>query len=422
MEDLRALWTPAAAALADVLARSGASTRVVGGAVRDAIAGLECHDTDLCTDATPDEMLAIGERLGLRTIPTAAEVRADPGEMARGGLKHGTVPFVIEGEVVEVTTLRRDVATDGRHAEVAFVRDFREDAARRDFTFNAMSVDRRGVLHDYFGGEDDLRRGIVRFVGDAGERIREDYLRILRYFRFRGRFATGTPPDDVARREDLRVAFSAIAAGAAGLSRVSGERVWQEMSRILARPGCIDGPFMDMASTGVAQAIGLPVRLGGIDLARAAAQAGARPAVVAGLLASGGGLPEYRAATAETLAGRWRMGGEDAALLLFAGTHVGMADAPYADFLDLALAPRGRPELVSALLTGFGRSEEAALVSGPLPEFPVRGADLVEAGVPSGPGLGAILARLRAEWRDSGYSAGRDELLASVGEGPARAP
>ena len=171
--DMKHLWAPPTTALARLFAERGHDVRVVGGAVRDAVAGRPANDVDLATDATPAEMLAVGAALGLRTNPSLGEVERDPGLWEKGGLKHGTVPFVLDGETYEVTTLRLDAETDGRWARTVYVKDFRADAARRDFTFNAMSADLGGRLHDYFGGVGDLAEGRVRFVGDAAGRIRE---------------------------------------------------------------------------------------------------------------------------------------------------------------------------------------------------------------------------------------------------------
>ncbi|HJS85477.1 MAG TPA: CCA tRNA nucleotidyltransferase, partial [Acetobacteraceae bacterium] len=187
--------------------------RVVGGAVRDSLLGLPVADIDLATPASPDQVIAALTRAGVRTIPT--------------GLGHGTVTALVDGRGYEITTLRRDVATDGRHAVVAFTDDWRTDAARRDFTLNALSMDRHGAVFDYFGGIADLRAGRIRFVGDPARRIAEDYLRILRFFRFHARYARA-PPDGAAIR--------AIQAGLPGLARLSPERVWSELKRILEAP------------------------------------------------------------------------------------------------------------------------------------------------------------------------------------------
>jgi poly(A) polymerase len=188
--------------------------RYVGGAVRDTLLGLAVKDIDM---ATPLEPHAVIERLtaaGIRSVPT--------------GLAHGTVTALTAGGPVEITTLRRDVSTDGRHATVAFSQDWREDAARRDFTINALYADPRDLtVHDYFGGLDDLAARRLRFIGDAEQRIREDYLRILRYFRFQARF--GSLPADAA----AEAACSALAPGLEGLSR---ERIASELLLLLALP------------------------------------------------------------------------------------------------------------------------------------------------------------------------------------------
>src|SRR5271165_1808685 len=176
--------------------------RVVGGAVRDVLAGRAVVEVDLATPRRPDRVIEALQAAGIRAVPT--------------GLDHGTVTAVADGRGYEVTTLRRDVETDGRHAVVAFTDDWQADAARRDFTINAMSLTRTGDVFDYFGGIDDLRAGILRFVGDPATRIAEDYLRILRYFRFLARYAGG--PADPA-------ALAAIRAGLPGIARLSVERV-----------------------------------------------------------------------------------------------------------------------------------------------------------------------------------------------------
>ena len=194
--------------------------RVVGGAVRDTLAGRTVAEIDLATPRTPDQVTEALQAAGIRAVPT--------------GLDHGTVTAVADGRSFEITTLRRDVETDGRHAVVTFTDDWQADAARRDFTINAMSLTRAGEVFDYFGGVADLRAGVVRFVGDPATRIAEDYLRILRYFRFFARYGR-----DVA---DPR-ALAAIRAGVPGLPRLSVERVWSELARILsARDPRADAP------------------------------------------------------------------------------------------------------------------------------------------------------------------------------------
>jgi poly(A) polymerase len=185
--------------------------RIVGGAVRDLLAGRAVADVDVATPLSPEAVTAALKRAGLRAIPT--------------GLAHGTVTALAEGATIEITTLRRDVETDGRHAVVAFTDDFRVDAARRDFTINALSMAPDGTVFDYFGGAADLAAGLVRFVGDPAARIAEDYLRILRFFRFQARYGGGAP--DAATADALR-------SGAAHLASLSAERLWSETAKILS--------------------------------------------------------------------------------------------------------------------------------------------------------------------------------------------
>lgn len=166
--------SPDVKTLGELFSRNGFEIRVVGGAVRDVALGKSPKDIDLATDATPQEMQKMFDRAMIKHIPT--------------GIEHGTLTAVLNNEPYEITTLRADTETDGRHAEVKFVKSWEEDAKRRDLTYNAMSMDIEGNLYDYFGGMDDLQDKVSKFVGDAEQRIKEDYLRILRYFRFKADF------------------------------------------------------------------------------------------------------------------------------------------------------------------------------------------------------------------------------------------
>jgi poly(A) polymerase len=184
--------------------------RLVGGCVRDAAIGHSVHDIDIATVLLPDTVMDLARNFGLKAIPT--------------GLKHGTVTIVVDHQPFEVTTLRRDLKTDGRHAEVSFTDDWVEDAARRDFTMNAMSLSLSGELFDPFSGMSDAQSGTVRFVGDTANRIREDYLRILRYFRFQSEVGNiPMEPSILATVREHR----------AGLDQLSGERIWQEFKKTL---------------------------------------------------------------------------------------------------------------------------------------------------------------------------------------------
>lgn len=201
-------------ALVRALGAEEGSVRVVGGAVRDTLLGISVEDIDLATPLLPQEVTARAEKLGAKVVPT--------------GITHGTVTVVYRDHVYEVTTLRRDVSTDGRRATVAFSGDWREDAGRRDFTINALYADPlTGEVTDYFGGLADLEGRQVRFIGDASQRIAEDYLRILRYFRFHARFGQG--PLDAE-------AYAAVARDADRMMGLSRERIADELLKLLALP------------------------------------------------------------------------------------------------------------------------------------------------------------------------------------------
>ena len=228
------LW-PGTQAVFACLNREGFEARVVGGAVRNALLGRPVTEVDFATTAKPEDVTRLAAQAGIKTVPT--------------GIAHGTVTLIAAGVPFEVTSLRRDVETDGRHATVAFGTDWAEDARRRDFTMNALYADAQGEVHDPLGALSDLRGGRVRFVGDPAQRIREDYLRTLRFFRFSAGYAAGAfDPDGItaAIRERL------------GLLRLSRERVRTELLRILVAPRA-DEAIEVMEDTGL-----LLLLLGGI--------------------------------------------------------------------------------------------------------------------------------------------------------------
>lgn len=195
------------------LTQAGFETRFVGGCVRDALLDRPVQDIDLATTALPQEVTKILQDAGLKVVPT--------------GVDFGTVTAVLDGKGYEITTLRRDIETDGRHAKVQYTKDWREDAARRDFTFNALSRDGAGAVYDYFNGIEDARLGRVRFVGDAAARVAEDYLRLLRYFRFYAWYAHQSADEDT---------LSIVQGAAPHLQSLSRERIWKEFSKLLAAP------------------------------------------------------------------------------------------------------------------------------------------------------------------------------------------
>ena len=350
--------------------------RLVGGCVRDAIAGRAVADVDLATPSPPDEVTLALQAAGLRTVPT--------------GLDHGTVTAVSGGRGFEVTTLRRDKTTDGRHAQVAWTTDWQEDAARRDFTMNAMSMLPDGAVFDYFGGVADLHAGRVRFVGDPAARIAEDYLRILRFFRFHARYGHGDP--DPAALEALRN-------GVPGLARLSPERVWSELKRILttADPR---GALRLMAGLGVLMAV-LPYALDLAHLDRLVQADGPPdPLLRLAALVPGAGLD---------LAARLRMSvAERDRLLALAGPppEPGMDDDALRRLL--ADAPPGALPGRAWLVGNAGPTWDALrarLAALPRPVFPLEGRDALALGVPPGPAVGELLRAVRAWWLDGGCRA-----------------
>ena len=224
--------------LLDVLDRDGEEARVVGGAVRNALLGEPVVDIDVATTAVPDEVMRRAAAAGFKPVPT--------------GIDHGTVTVVVDGTPFEVTTLREDVETFGRHARVAFGRNWQHDAERRDFTMNALYAARDGTVHDYVGGLDDLTERRVRFIGDPAQRIAEDYLRILRFFRFHAAYGDGGLPDAAG--------LSACIAARAGLETLSRERVRTEMLKLLVAAHAVPA-LVSMSETGLLVAV-----LGGVPL------------------------------------------------------------------------------------------------------------------------------------------------------------
>jgi len=353
--------------------------RLVGGCVRDTLAQLPITDIDLATPDTPKAVLTVLQEAGLRAIPT--------------GIAHGTITAISGGHPFEITTLRRDETTDGRHAQVAWTADFEQDAARRDFTINAMSVDQAGLVHDYFGGQTDLAAGRVRFVGDASQRVSEDYLRILRFFRFYARYGGGEPDRD---------ALAAIEAGRAGLAVLSAERIWMELKRILAAPAPGDAVAL-MEKLAVLKSI-LPE---GTDLHRfsrlLACGAPADPFLRLAALFTGD--PDHLAdrlkfATAERERLKLLRTGpvpteadDDAALRRL------LADEPHAILLDRLWLKGGcSPEL------------RERIVATERPVFSLEGRDALAFGFAPGPHIGEALRNVRALWMEGGCTAPEDAL------------
>ncbi|MDO9429336.1 MAG: CCA tRNA nucleotidyltransferase [Methylobacterium sp.] len=384
----RLLTAPGLARVLTALSVPGEHTRLVGGCVRDALLGHPSNDIDLATTLLPEAVIARARAAGLRSIPT--------------GIAHGTVTLMAEGATFEVTTLREDIETDGRHAVVRFGRDFGLDAARRDFTINALSVDANGELHDTTGGLADLAAGRVRFIGEAATRIREDALRILRFFRFQARYGAGAPdPEGLAACIGARAALD-------GLSR---ERVRAEFLKLLLAPGAVPA-VTTLSETGL-----LGRLIGGIgDLRRFERVARPNWDETARLAA----LAVFSVDDAERLAQRLRLSkAEQNGLVAYAGALVAVKDRAEIDGFgvrSLTVVHGVRAlALASAALDGGNRVHLTAeahdllgrMVRGdvPVPVFPLTGGDLMALGIPAGPEIGRRLGRARAVWLAGGCQA-----------------
>ncbi|HVZ08568.1 CCA tRNA nucleotidyltransferase [Rhodopila sp.] len=355
--------------------------RVVGGAVRDALLGLPVADIDLATPLAPEAAAEALRAAGIKVVPT--------------GLAHGTVTAVVDRRGFEITALRRDVETDGRHAVVLFTEDWRADAMRRDFTINALSLDRDGGVYDYAGGLGDLKAGLVRFVGDPATRIREDYLRILRFFRFQSRY--GRSPPDAATREALR-------AGIPGLARLSVERVWMELRRILSAADPVDGVAL-MAELGVLPAVAPELSAAPLAALRdAGAPADPILRVAAMLDADPAGFAE-----------RLKLSNDDRDRLLRLRATPAPKPADDDAALRRLLADYRRDDLIDrSWIAGAPERLRQRLVALPQPVFPLMGKDVLALGKAPGPAVGRLLYAVRAWWLAGGAVADRSACLAEL--------
>ena len=356
--------------------------RMVGGAVRDLLAGREVADVDFAVPLPPEAVMARAKAAWLRFVPT--------------GLAHGTVTLLAAGRGFEMTSLRQDVETDGRHARVEFTANWQADAARRDFTINAMSCDQDGRIFDYFDGKADLAVGMIRFVGPARQRIAEDYLRVLRFFRFFARYGQGQADAE---------AVAAIMAARDGLSGLSPERVWSEVKKILEVPAPLASIWL-MQETSVLESI-LP---------------GAVPDRLAALLARGAPvdpLLRLAALTNEDLAKRLRLSAAQARRLAGLRTPFSLSPDDDEARLNRALADRPREILIGQSWLHGGDDAgwadlRARLEVLKVPVFPLLGRDLAAMGIPAGPEMGEVLASIRQWWWEGGCLAGKAACLARV--------
>jgi poly(A) polymerase len=410
LKDLLPLKRGPPARALEALNGDGEETRLVGGAVRDLALGEPVVDFDLTTTATTDEVIRRAREAGFKVALT--------------GVSHGTVTVIVNGRPIETTTLREDVETDGRWAKVAFGRDFAADARRRDFTINALSLSADGTVHDYVGGLDDLAAGRVRFIGDAEARIREDYLRILRFFRFSARYAGGG-----LDREGLSAAIRARD----GLARLSRERVHAELMKLLVAPRA-SAVVRAMGETGFLEPI-----LGGVGYTRRLsrliaieADRGAGPDAILRLAALGVAIPE----DAERLRERLRLTNAEyerlkSAAAALIGLH-GTEAPPSLHGLRALLFSAGREAARDALALAEAASQAPAsdptfaaadrfLADAPEPKLPVSGADLLARGVATGRPVGRALRAFQALWIRAGFPKEPETLTRLIEEAVAEA-
>ncbi|MGL3604908.1 CCA tRNA nucleotidyltransferase [Rhizobium sp. G187] len=394
-----------------LLNKDGAETRVVGGAVRNSLMDLAVGDIDLATTLLPEEVMGRAAARGIKAVPT--------------GIAHGTVTLVVDGQPFEVTTLRRDVETDGRHAQVAFGADWQEDADRRDLTINALYARADGEVVDLVGGLADIENRTIRFIGDAEQRIAEDYLRVLRFFRFFAYYGSGRPD---------ATGLKACARARSQLKSLSAERVWSELKKLLSArdPG---RALLWMRQSGVLTEILPESEKWGID---------AIPGLIAAEQALGwtpdpllrlSAIVPKDAGRMAGLATRIRLSNAEAlALERFARTPKPQDTVTDVAFdrdlyrfgkegfiavlkLDLASAranAESDPKAMtrSARLSALLKRAEAFV----RPVMPIKGSDLLACGVPSGPRIGEILGTLEESWIASSFTLDRERLLARGAE------
>lgn len=397
--------------LLSVLSSEGEEARIAGGAVRNTLLGEAVTDIDIATMARPEEVLRRLEAAGIRAVPT--------------GIEHGTVTAILDGRPFEITTLRADIETDGRHARVAFGRDWAQDAARRDFSINALYADAEGKVIDLVGGLDDLAARRIRFIGEAQTRIREDFLRILRFFRFFAWYGSGRPDAE---------GLKACARLKDGLARLSAERVWAELKKLLSAPDP-SRALLWMRQSGVLTQVLPESEKWGIDaihgLVATQAELGWEPDPMLRLAAM---IPPD-AARVKALAERLKLSRAEAERLaawaeaeavaptlsegamakkLYRGNPKGIDNR-----LRLALASaRGRaPTDDGAMIEAGGYSRLLSFLERwQRPELPLKGGDLLELGGEEGPRLGAALKELEDAWIESGFALDGGALRARAAE------
>ena len=389
--------------LLGVLDCDGEEARTVGGAVRNALLGMSIAEVDVATTAVPEEVIKRVTAAGFKHVPT--------------GIEHGTVTVIIDKHPFEVTTLRKDVETYGRHAKVEFGRDWRADAERRDFTINALSVSADGTVYDYVGGLDDLPDRRVRFIGDAEKRIAEDFLRILRFFRIHAAYGRGEHPDPAG--------LVACIQGRDGLDQLSRERVRMEMMKLVVAPHAVP-TLISMTDAGLLlRVLGGVSYLGSFEnMAKVEAAIGAEPNAVRRLGALAVAVPE----DADRLWLRLRLANSEHERLASMGESWGRISPLFGERAAKALLYRLRPQqFTDRVLLGWARSQASANDAEwhalatlsqrwTAPVFPLKAADFMKRGVVQGPALGAAIAAAEQAWIAAGFPGDQAALDAIADE------
>lgn len=401
LSDAPWLQTPAIQQVFDAVEQDGDRAMAVGGAIRNTLLGLPVADVDIATTALPEQVAARAGANGLKVVPT--------------GIDHGTVTVISKGMAYEVTTLRKDVETFGRQARVVFGTSWIDDARRRDFTLNALYVDRHGEIHDPLGGLEDCLARRIRFIGDPGERIREDYLRILRFFRIHAAYGLGAPDP---------AGLSACIRERDGLRHLSAERIGVEMKKLVGAPlaaDCLglmeDSGLLEITTGGISRIADFAALRSLDEVAEETRSPALGFAVLSGFVDEDLDriADRFRLSNAE----RRRMHG---ALAAAKGINAGGDDPD----VHRLLYRHGRESFIDGLLAVWAQARaggmpaqrepvfSTALEQGrdlDIPAFPLKGADLMAAGLPAGPKIGETLKRLEEDWLDSRFSLSRKELL-----------
>lgn len=382
----------------DIVRNHGGTVRFVGGAVRDALVGKTGFDLDLSTDLSPDELAEACEDAGVRTVPI--------------GLKYGTLGVLINDTLLEITSLRKDIKTDGRHAEVEFTDNWEEDAMRRDLTINAIYADERGNVFDYYNGIHDLEKGIVRFIGKPEQRIKEDYLRILRFFRFHSLFAK-TPMD--------KKALKACIDNRDGLKNVSIERIRDEFIKILLTPNAADVIKVMLDNEILGNWLGKSEYTDNLDfLSKLEKSSNILPNAMRRLFV----LYFPNKNLAENIAMRLHLTKRQKEMLVaWSNNKIGIENIVEPALRRKVIYAYGKEFCFDKLIIEAAKQMvvpehlndiKDMIFNEIVPIFPVSGRDVIKAGKSENSQIGVVLERLKQDWIDSDFSLSREELLQRI--------